>query len=156
MYIYCCYPPMSHGTAYSGLPHASTLVFNILLVFYVNLLKEVSSSLLSYLSTNFCPPLSPCTFYVLCVPSHSLFLVSYTPQVEKGIHVRKATKVCVSNVLSKPERTSWSLTPHLDTVIIEVYSTKGLSLIGNPLRLCRAKHLSLMNWTYGNTWFYID
>ena len=63
----------------------------------------------------------------------------------------------MSNILafsSKPERTSWSLTPQLDTVIIEVSSVKGLSLRGNALRLCKAKHLPLMNWTYGDTRFY--
>ena len=40
-------------------------------------------------------------------------------------------------------------------VIIEVSSVKGLSLRGNPLRLYRAKHLLLMNWTYRDTGFYI-
>ena len=64
---------------------------------------------------------------------------------------------CLSKVLaffSKPERTSWSLIPQLDIVIIEVSSVKGLSLRGNPLQLYRAKHLPLMNWTYGDTGFY--
>ena len=60
--------------------------------------------------------------------------------------------MCMSNVLSKPGRTSSSLTPQLDTVIIEV---KGLSLRGNTLRLYRVKHLPLMNWTYGDTGLYI-
>ena len=57
--------------------------------------------------------------------------------------------MCMSNVLAF---FTWSLTPQLDTVIIEV---KGLSLSNNPLRLYRAKHLPLMNWTYGDTGFYI-
>jgi len=43
--------------------------------------------------------------------------------------------------------TSWSLTPQLGTVIIEVFSVKGLSLSRNPLRLHRAKRLPLMKWT---------
>ena len=75
------------------------------------------------------------------------------------VMLRKATKVhvyvqCFSLSFSKPERTSWSLTPQLDTVIIEVSSVKGLSLRGNTLRLCGAKHLP-MNWPYGDTGFYI-
>jgi len=57
--------------------------------------------------------------------------------------LRKATKVhvylqCFSLSLSKPERTSWSLTPQLDTVIIQVSSVRELSLRGNPLGLYRA------------------
>ena len=52
----------------------------------------------------------------------------------------------LSLLYSKLERTSPSLTPQLDTVIIEVSSVKGLSLRGNTLRLYRAKHLPLMNW----------
>ena len=70
----------------------------------------------------------------------------------------KATKcMCMSNVLaclSKPERTYWSLTPQLDTVIIEESSVKVLSLRGNPWRLYRAKHLPSQNGTYGDTGFY--
>ena len=62
--------------------------------------------------------------------------------------------MCVSNFFSKPERTSWCLTPQLDTVIIEV-SVKGLSLRVNRLRLYRAKHFPLINWTYRDTGFYI-
>ena len=66
--------------------------------------------------------------------------------------LRKATKVHVYvQCLSKPERTSKSLTPQLDTVIIEVSSVKGLSLRGNTLRIYWAKHLPLMNWPYGDT-----
>ena len=34
-------------------------------------------------------------------------------------------------------------------------SVKRLSLRGNTLRLYRAKHFPLMNWTYGDTGFYI-
>ena len=56
--------------------------------------------------------------------------------------------MCMSNVLSKPERTSESLTPQLDTVITEVSTVKGLSLRGNILRIYWAKHLPLMNWPY--------
>ena len=59
--------------------------------------------------------------------------------VEKG---HKSACVCLMfYFFSKPERTSWSLIPHLDTVITEVSSVKGLRLRGNPLRLYRAKHL---------------
>ena len=68
--------------------------------------------------------------------------------------LRKAQKMYMyvqfSN-FSKPETTSWSLTPQLDTEIIEVSLVKGLSLRANPLRLYSAKHLPLMNWTYGDT-----
>ena len=72
--------------------------------------------------------------------------------------LRKATKVHVYVqyfFFFKPERTSRSLTPQLDTVIIEVSSVKGLSLRGNTLRLYRAKHLPLINWTYDDTGLYI-
>ena len=65
--------------------------------------------------------------------------------------------MCMSNVLaflSKPERTYQSLTPQLDTVIIEVFSVKALRLRGNPWRLYRAKHLPSRNGTYGDTGFY--
>ena len=41
---------------------------------------------------------------------------------------------------SKPERAYWSLTPQLDTVIIEESSMKVLSLRSNPWRLYRTKH----------------
>ena len=43
----------------------------------------------------------------------------------------------------------------LDTVIIEVSLVKELSLRGNTLRIYRAKHLPLINWTYGDTGLYI-
>ena len=71
--------------------------------------------------------------------------------------LRKPTKKhmyvhCFSLSFSKSE----SLTPQLDTVIIQVSSVKGLSLRNNTLKLYRAKHLSLMNWTYGDTGFYIS
>jgi len=69
--------------------------------------------------------------------------------------LRKATEGPMFQLFFKPERTLWSLTPQRDTVIIEVSSVKGLSLRGNPLRLYRAKHLPLMNWTYSDTEFYI-
>ena len=61
---------------------------------------------------------------------------------------------CVSSVLvflSQPER---SLTPQVDTVVIEVSSVKALRLRGNLRRLYRAKHLPSQNWTYGYTGFY--
>ena len=64
--------------------------------------------------------------------------------------LRKATEGPMFQLFFKPERT-----PQRDTVIIEVSSVKGLSLRGNPLRLYRAKHLPLMNWTYSDTEFYI-
>ena len=67
--------------------------------------------------------------------------------------------MCMSNVLAfvcKLERTSLTLTPQLDTVIVVVSSVKGLNLRVNPLRLYKAKHLPLMNWTYGDTGLYID
>ena len=44
--------------------------------------------------------------------------------------------------LSKPERTYWSLTPQLETVIIEVSTVQALRWRGNP------RHLPSMNWTY--------
>ena len=87
----------------------------------------------------------------------SLDRLNFTPIGRKKMNEcwEKPQKcMCMSNVLSKPERTSWSLTPQLDAVIIEVFSVKGLSLRGNPLRLYWAKHLTLMNWTYGDTGFY--
>jgi len=85
---------------------------------------------------------------------------NYTPSgKKKKVMLKKATKVHVYvqcfSLFSKPERTSWSLTPQLDTVIIEVSSVKELSLRDNPLRLYRVKHLLLINWTYGHTGLYI-
>ena len=53
------------------------------------------------------------------------------------------------------KKTSLSLIPQLYTVIIKVSSVKGLSLRGNTLRIYRAKHLPLINWTYGDTGLYI-
>jgi len=60
--------------------------------------------------------------------------------------------MCVSNLYSKPEMTSWSLTLQLDTIIIEVSSVKGLSLRGNTLQ---GQTLAINNWTYGDTGFHI-
>ena len=65
--------------------------------------------------------------------------------------------MCMPNVLaclSKPERTYWSLTPQLGTVIIEESSFKVLSLRCNPWRLYKAKHLPSWNGTYSDTGFY--
>ena len=53
--------------------------------------------------------------------------------------------------VSKPERSYWSLTPQLDTVVIEVSS---LRLRGNLRRLYGAKQFPSQNWTYGDTGFY--
>ena len=60
----------------------------------------------------------------------------------------KATKVQMYVQPFFPERTYWSLTPQLDTVV------KTLRLRGNPWRLYRAKHLPSQNWTYGDTGFF--
>ena len=49
-----------------------------------------------------------------------------------------------------PERSYYSLTPLLDTVIIEV---KALNLRGNPWRLYRTKYLPSQN---DDTGFYSD
>ena len=46
-----------------------------------------------------------------------------------------------------------SLTPQLDTAVIEVSLVKALRLRGNPRRLYRTKHLLSRNWTYGDTGF---
>ena len=77
--------------------------------------------------------------------------VTATFKRKKGGMLRKATKVHMYvqwiSLFSKPERTSWSLTPQLDTIIIQVSSVKGLSLRGNPLRLYRAKHLPWIGHT---------
>ena len=57
---------------------------------------------------------------------------------------------CVSNVLaflSKPERTFCSLTPQLETVIIEIPTVQALRSRANPRRLHGAMHLPSMNWT---------
>ena len=88
-----------------------------------------------------------------------------TPQVERKkiivnnewMNEKPPKWMCMSNVLvclSKPERTYLSLTPQLDTVIIEESSVKVLSLRGNPWRLYRAKHFPSWNGTYGDTGFY--
>ena len=96
-------------------------------------------------------------------------VMQITPQVERKKYIvnnewmnewmnaKPPKYMCMSNVLaclSQPERTYWSLTPQLDTVIIEESSVKALSLRGNPWRLCRAKHLPSQNGTYGDTGFY--
>ena len=41
-----------------------------------------------------------------------------------------------------------------NTVVTKVSLVKMLSLRGNSRRLCRAKHLPLRNWTYGDSGFY--
>ena len=46
------------------------------------------------------------------------------------------------------------MTPHLDTVVIEVSLVNALRLRGNPRRLYRAKHLPSQNWTYGDIGFH--
>ena len=52
---------------------------------------------------------------------------------------------------SKPERTDWSLTPQLDTVIIGVSSFNALRLRAHPRRwFHRTKHLPSTNWTFGD------
>ena len=69
--------------------------------------------------------------------------------------LRKATKVHMYGLAIFPSlRGLPEVWPQLDTVIIEVSSVKGLSLRGNTLRLYRAQHLPLMNWTYGDTRIY--
>ena len=78
---------------------------------------------------------------VPCIINASFY--SYTPsgKEKKWKNVEKSDKSAyvLSNVLVffffKHERTSWSLTPQLDTVIFEVPSVKGISLRGNTLRL---------------------
>ena len=61
---------------------------------------------------------------------------------------------CMPNILSKPERTCWSLIPQLDTVVIEISLVKALNLRVNPQRLYRAKHLASQNGAYGDKEFY--
>ena len=51
---------------------------------------------------------------------------------------------------SKPERTDWSLTPQLDTVIIGVSSFNALRLRAHPWWFHRTKHLPSKNWTFGD------
>ena len=74
--------------------------------------------------------------------------------------LRKATKVHMylqsfSLSFSKHERTSWSLTPQLDTDIIQVSSVKELSLRGDPLGLYRTHGEIGPTVTHGDAGFYI-
>ena len=65
--------------------------------------------------------------------------------------------MCRSDVLVflfQPERTYYSLTPQLETVIIEVSTVQVLRLRATPQRLHRAIHLPSINCTYGCTGFY--
>ena len=89
----------------------------------------------------------------------------YTPSGKKKkkysiVMLRKATKVhvylqCFSLSFSKPERTSWSLTPQLDTDIIQVSSVKELSLRGDSLGLYRTYGEIGPTVTHGDAGFYI-
>ena len=79
----------------------------------------------------------------IIIAPFSRFVVSKSCYEKQKWMLRKATKVhvylqCFSLSLSKPERTSWSLRPQLDTVIIQVSSVRELNLRGNPLGLYRA------------------
>ena len=70
----------------------------------------------------------------------------------------KATKVLVHtqyfSVSFPAWGTYWSLTPQLETVIIEVSTVQVLRWKTNPLWLHRAIHLPSRYWTYGDTGFY--
>ena len=81
-----------------------------------------------------------------------------TPQLERKAYIVMNEKpqkcMCMLNVLSKPERTCWSLIPQLDTVVIEISLVKALNLRVNPQRLYRAKHLASQNGAYSDTEFY--
>ena len=68
----------------------------------------------------------------------------------KEINEKPKKCMCMSNILafkSKPERTYCSLTPQLDTVIIEVSTVQALRARANPQQLHGAIHLLSMNWT---------
>jgi len=84
--------------------------------------------------------------YPCSILLHPNYTLSYTLSNECWEKPQKCT--CMSNVLGfffqAYKRASWSLTPQLDTVIIQVFSVRELSLIGNPLGLYRAKRLPLM------------
>ena len=56
--------------------------------------------------------------------------------------------------LSQPERTYWSLTPQLETIIIEVSTVQALRSRANPQLLHGAIHLPSRNGIYGDTGFY--
>ena len=57
-------------------------------------------------------------------------------------------------ILSKPKGTYGSLTPQVEAVIAEVSTVQALRLRAYPRQFHGAKHLQLMNWTYGDTGFY--
>ena len=86
--------------------------------------------------------------------------LNYTPSGKKKYIVmnEKLPKcTCMPNVLvflSQPERTYWSLTPQLETVIIEISTVQVLRSRANPRRLYGAIHLPSRNWTYSDTGFY--
>jgi len=62
---------------------------------------------------------------------------NYTPSGKNECWEKPQKCTCMFNVLAffPSLRTSWSLTPQLDTVIFHVSSVKGLSLRGTTLRL---------------------
>ena len=69
-------------------------------------------------------------FHVVRQNFEAIFIYVENPQKCMCSYVQ-----CCNPFFSKLERTSWSLIPQLDTVIIEVSSVKELSLRGNTLRL---------------------
>ena len=86
-------------------------------------------------------------------------LKNTTPQVEKGkvnkCMMKSHKSACACPIfLSQPERTYWSLTPQLETAVIEVSTVQVLRPKANPQRLHEAKHLPSINWIYSHTGFY--
>ena len=86
---------------------------------------------------------------------------SYTPSGKKNKNIVMNEKppkcTCMPKVLaflSQPEQTYQSLTPQLETVIIEVSTVQALRLRANPQLLHGAIHLPSRNGTYGDTGFY--
>ena len=93
----------------------------------------------------------------------------YTPSGKRYIewmNEKPPKYMCIPNVLvflhnllvflSQPERTYWSLTPQLETVIIEVSTVQVLRSRAKPWLLHVAIHLPSMNWTYNDIGFYSD
>jgi len=62
--------------------------------------------------------------------------------------------MCMPNVLSKPERTCWSLIPQLDTVVIEISLVKALNRELTHRDYNIGQTFGITKWGLGDTEFY--
>ena len=97
----------------------------------------------------------PCDFHLKKKLTNNSTLSEKKKWMNEWMKSHKSALVvqCFS-FLSKPERTYWSLTPQLDTVVIEISLVKALRLRGNLRRSYMTRCLPSWNGTYGDTGFY--